>query len=92
MLTSNAFACTTAHRQGGFAGDYFDEFGLHLLDGTDIQNDYHCHQTQSTLGHQAIGRIFTSFECSDGQFWNVGIHSHWNPAGIPNVPGALLIR
>jgi streptogramin lyase len=91
ILTPNAYACTTAHNQAEFGGDPFNEFGLHLLDGTENQG-LHCHATASPLGHQDIGRIFTTFEMSTGGYWDEGVHSHWNDAGAFNVPGALMIR
>ena len=95
VLTDNAQACTTA---AGWATDPFDEFGLHLIDGTSAVIQYHCHQSaDSTLGIQNIGRIFTSFEASNGGFWNSGIHSHWGEGNIGdqdhyNLPGLLMIR
>ncbi|MBN2493611.1 MAG: hypothetical protein JXR96_03380 [Deltaproteobacteria bacterium] len=92
VLTANGYACTTAHGQGAFAGDPYDEFGLHLLDGPDDSDPYHCDQTASGLGHEDMGRIFTSFESSSGDYWDTGIHSHWNDAGLPDQPGALLVR
>ena len=92
LLTSDAYACTTANRQGGFDADPYDEFGLHLLDGPDIGPTLHCHMTASSLGFQDIGRIFTTFEDSGGGFWFAGVHSHWNENGDFDVPGALFIR
>ncbi|MBN2499055.1 MAG: hypothetical protein JXR96_30980 [Deltaproteobacteria bacterium] len=92
VLTPNGTACTTAHRRDPYAGDPFDEFGLHLLDGGDNEAGRHCYSTASQLGFQDLGRIFTSFESSDGSYWNAGVHSHWNESGAFNQPGALLIR
>ncbi len=91
LLTDQGYACTTAHRQEEFEADGHDEFGLHLLDGHDGLWA-HCHQTPSELGHQNLGRIFTSFEMSDGRFWEMAVHSHFNESGIHNVPGALFVR
>jgi hypothetical protein len=91
LLTPNGYACTTAHNQAEFGGDPFNEFGLHLLDGIE-SSGLHCHMTPSALGHQDIGRIFTTFEMSTGGYWDEGVHSHWNDAGAFNVPGALMIR
>ena len=92
LLTADAYACTTANRQGGFDADTFDEFGLHLTDGLDDNPTYHCFGTASNLGHQDIGRIFTSFEDSGGMYWSLGVHSHWSDNGNLNVPGAVFIR
>ncbi|MBN2497591.1 MAG: hypothetical protein JXR96_23560 [Deltaproteobacteria bacterium] len=91
-LTTNAYACTTAHGQSGFSGDPYNEFGLHLLDGLDNAADYHCHATASTLGHQNDGRLFTTFENSAGSYWQNAVHSHFNETGVHNQPGALFIR
>lgn len=89
VLTSSAYACTTAHGAGGFGSDPFTEFGLHLIDGLD-NNSLHCHATSSGLGTQGIGRIYTTFEMGSGGYWDSGIHSAW--AGVYNEPGALLLR
>ena len=90
ILTSNAYACTTAHNQGGYTSDPFTEFGLHVLDGIENLGGYHCHQTGSGLGTQGIGRIYTTFEMGAGGYWDSGVHSAW--AGPYNEPGALFIR
>ena len=90
-LTTSAQACTTAARTGSWTNDSFSEFGLHLLDGTASYHD-HCHHTSSSLGHQSFGRIYTTFERNDGGYWNYGVHSHWNEAGVYNLAGFLMIR
>ncbi|MBN2499054.1 MAG: hypothetical protein JXR96_30975, partial [Deltaproteobacteria bacterium] len=92
VLTTNGYACTTAHRQGAFFMDPYDEFGLHLLDGLDTNTGYNCHQTASQIGFQNLGRIFTTFEGSGGTYWDTGILSHWSESGELFQPGALLIR
>ncbi|MDA3865041.1 MAG: fibrinogen-like YCDxxxxGGGW domain-containing protein [Deltaproteobacteria bacterium] len=91
-LTTNAYACTTAHNYPPYEGDIYNEFGLHLLDGLDNSEPYNCHLTTSTLGVSSIGRIFTSFESSNGSYWNSGVTQHWNNSGELFVPGALFIR
>lgn len=81
LLTERGYACTTAHRQLGHVGDAYDEFGLHLLDGMDLNDGsvipplpsalpllpqaYHCHSGDSLSGHERLGRIFTGFQSSD---------------------------
>ncbi len=91
-LTQNAYACTTAHGADPFAADPYNEFGLHLLDGFDSSNDYHCHQGSSAIGHQGMGRIFVTMEGQANSAWAEGVHSHWNASGQYNQPGALLLR
>ncbi len=84
VLTSGAQIC------GGFGDSCgYNEFGFHLLDGADNQS-CQCHQTGSSLGAQKIGRIFTTFERSDGGHWSGGVHSAWT--GGYDLPGALLVR
>ncbi len=91
-LTADAYACTTAHHQGAWVGDPYDEFGLNLIDGLDTWDAYNCFASDSSLGFQDVGRIFSSFQATDGSFWNAGVHSHWSESGQHDVPGALLIR
>jgi len=67
----------------------FNEFGFHLLDGN-ANGGCTCHQADANTGSQGIGRIWTSFNRSDGGYWNSGVHSIWS--GDYNQPGALLIR
>jgi len=83
-LTNNGQMC------GGFADSCgYNEFGFHLLDGA-ATGGCKCHQTGNGTGFQGIGRMWTSFERSDGGYWNSGVHSAWK--GSFNLPGALLIR
>jgi EGF domain len=89
-LTTDAYACTTAHRNSIWSGDFYDEFGLHLIDGIESSSG-HCNSSTSTLGSQGIGRIFTSFY-GVSSYWHTGIFSHWNPIGAVYQPGALFIR
>ncbi|MBN2495416.1 MAG: hypothetical protein JXR96_12550, partial [Deltaproteobacteria bacterium] len=91
VLTTDGYACTTAHGQGAFGGDQHDEFGLHLLDGIDNDDLHNCSGTASALGFEDLGRVFTTFESSDGSFWR-GVHSYWKESGETDQPGALLIR
>jgi EGF domain len=92
LLTDNAYACTTAHRNAPYQNDPYDEFGLHIQDGLDVLPSLNCANTASTVGHQNIGRIFTTFESSDGNYWNDGVTSHWNESGQLFQSGALFVR
>ncbi len=92
LLTGLAYACTSAAGRAPFSADPFTEFGLHLLDGPDTSAEYHCFSTDSTLGLQSIGRLFTTFESASGSYWDVGVHSHFDKGGSYNSPGALFIR
>ena len=83
-VTGNAFACTTAAGEEPYQDDPYDEFGLHLLDGEDVNEAYHC--------HEGLGRLFVTLESSSGSTWDTGLHSHWNGEGSPDVPGALFVR
>ncbi|MBA2661884.1 MAG: hypothetical protein H0U74_06285 [Bradymonadaceae bacterium] len=85
VLTQNAQACTSA------ASDAFNEFGLHIIDGTDTSTHI-CHQSASMLGHQQIGRIYSTFNSSNGNYWNTGVHSHWNATSTTDQAGYLFIR
>ncbi len=86
LLTSNGYACTS------ISSDTLNEFGLHLLDGPD-SNGNHCYDGNIDTGHQDKGRLFTTFESSNSQdYWELGVHSHWNENGQGSQPGALLVR
>jgi len=86
VLTTQGQACTTA------PGDAYNEFGLHLLDGTE-STGAHCNTTSTATGHQGLGRLYTTFNSSiETGFWTTGVHSHWNPTGNVNVPGYLMMR
>lgn len=86
-LTTQGQACTTA------PGNPWDEFGLQLLDGLDTREDGHCHAGSTTLGHQELGRIYTTFNSSTTtDTWTHGVHSHWNDDGMFNSPGYLMLR
>ena len=86
-LTENGYACTALRT------DSYDEFGLHILDGLDVHDGLACHHTASTLGHQGIGRLFTTFESSTVMdYWSSGVHSYWDDEGAENQPGALYVR
>ena len=88
-LTEDGQACTTG--QGLIAGDPYDEFGLHLLDGVS-REDFHCAHTESTLGHHGIGRLYTTFNSSNGAHWNLGVHNFWDSSSAPHQPGVLMLR
>jgi hypothetical protein len=92
FVTNQGYACTTAHAGSPFEDDPFDEFGLHLMDGGDDSDDAHCYLGVAGTGHQGLGRIFSSFQTSGGDYWNKGVHSHWNVDGALDQNGALLVR
>ncbi len=100
LLTSRAYACTTVHGSISFPEDNYDEFGLHIINGMDTIDKYHCHAndspggTESEMGHEGRGRIFTTFESShnNNYYWRRGVFSHWNNSGGEAQPGALFIR
>jgi Fibrinogen beta and gamma chains, C-terminal globular domain len=94
IITANGYACTTAHGNPPFAGDPYNGFGLHIIDGYDnkFYGNYHCCTTDSLEGSQNMGRLFTSFNSSDGTFWDSGVISYWDNAGALYQPGALFIR
>ncbi|MSP93274.1 MAG: hypothetical protein EXR79_16020 [Myxococcales bacterium] len=66
-----------------------NEFGFHLLDGAE-SNNCACHVGNAGTGFQGIGRLWTTFNRSDGGFWSSGVHSAWK--GAHDQPGALLLR
>ncbi len=89
LLTDDGQACTTG--RGLIQDDPFDEFGLHLLVGT--SNDaYHCANTDSQLGQGGIGRLYTTFNSSNGDYWDSGVLNHWNTDAGAAQPGALFMR
>jgi hypothetical protein len=87
ILTTNAQACTSITSQT------HNEFGLHLLDGTESGSS-HCHTGTGNLGHQDNGRVFTNFagSSSTSTHWTRGVHSHWNESGDHDEPGFLMLR
>ena len=88
VLTSDAQACTS-----NFLSDAYNEFGLHLLDGIDDSVSHCAANTTSMIGFQNWGRIYTTFNRSTAAtYWNGGVHSHWNEAGVANQPGFLMLR
>ncbi|MBU1218322.1 hypothetical protein KKF34_15855 [Myxococcota bacterium] len=92
LVTSDAYACTTAHNSTPYEADTFNEYGLHILDGMNVSTIYHCFSgTNNLTGHQNVGRIFTTFEGTGG-FWPNAVHSHWNEAGVLNQLGVLFLR
>ncbi|MBU1242041.1 hypothetical protein KJ612_02455 [Myxococcota bacterium] len=91
-VTEDGYACTTSHKAAPYTADTYDEFGLHLLDGPGSHVTYHCATTATPTGHEGYGRMFTSFNASNGNFWNAGVHSYWHPTGVLDQPGALFIR
>jgi len=91
VVTNDGYACTTAHQQGNFGDDPYDEFGLHIIDGLDSSDSYNCCATEAGTGFQGWGRTFTTFESGDGNYWQ-GVTSYWDPNGDFHQPGALFIR
>ncbi len=91
VLTTNGQACTTANNTAPWTADMYDEFGLHLLDGTDSSPN-HCHATSSSLGLGSLGRIYTTFNNVAGQHWSRAVLHHWNDSGVQDQPGFLLLR
>ena len=89
VLTDQGQACTTG--AGLIDGDIYDEFGLHLLEGTSVDS-HHCANTDSTMGHFELGRLYTTFESSQGAYWDAGVHGHWREEGDDSQPGFLLLR
>ncbi len=91
VVTDEAQACTT--EAGLHPEDSFDEFGLHLVVGTQ-QDTFHCFGSEgSPVGHQDWGRIYTTFEGGEhDHHWHTGVHSHWNDDGELNQAGFLLLR
>lgn len=90
VLTDQAQACTTG--AGLIATDPFDEFGLHLIEGVS-QSNYHCAWSEdSTMGHEGYGRLYSTFDSSNGAYWPNGVHSHWNEGGTLGQAGFLLLR
>jgi hypothetical protein len=84
VISSQGQAC------GGEADSCgYNEFGFHLIDGAE-SSTCSCHNSSTGTGSQGIGRIWTSFNRSDGGYWNSGMHSGWK--GGFNQPGALLVR
>lgn len=89
-ITETGYACTNGRRGPGVEADGYDEFGLHLLDGSEFPDQWHCHRGQNPTGVQAIGRIFTTFEGLEVlSHWSDGVHSSW---AAMSAPGALFVR
>ncbi|MBU1239761.1 hypothetical protein KKF84_15215 [Myxococcota bacterium] len=92
-LTTNAYACTTAHKAPPYTGDGYDEFGLHLIDGMSDLSGHHCHSNSNSTfidGAGYGGRLFTTFENSAGGYWDNGVHANWT--GTMDQPGMFFIR
>jgi hypothetical protein len=83
-LTNNAQMCSGKGDPCGY-----NEFGFHMLDGPE-NNNCLCHSGAAGTGFQGIGRIWTTFNRSDGGHWDAAVHSAWK--GDYDQPGALLIR
>jgi hypothetical protein len=96
-VTTEAQACTTAHRMLGFESDPFDEFGLTLLDGDDDAEDRHCFEGSSQVGFEDAGNLYVTRYGSPGSAeaagnWSRGVISHWNDGGTIDQPGFIMIR
>ena len=93
---AGAQACTTAHHASPWADDPNDEFGIHLLQGTETDPAGHCLSGSTDLGHEGKGRIFATNQRSNGSFWTTGVASHWNAMGVRGSdvaqPGILLVH
>jgi hypothetical protein len=97
VLSSNAQACTTAHQNGSYSSDEYNEFGLHLLNGPENAPAHHCNTSSGHAVQNQIGRIYATLE-SDGtnNHWSDAALNHWNTPDatatrVP-TPAFLLLR
>ena len=94
--SSDALVTTTGYVCNSLPGDVYDEFGFHLIDWLDTSSK-HCFWSASSLGHQQMWRLFTTFQNSNlgwsyQQYWEKWVHSHWNPSWAIRTPGYLMLR